>query len=177
MEITTSKYGGERMPKVEQKQTVVDSIKAKMEGASSIVLVDYRGLTVEEDTELRKTLRESNVEYKVFKNTMMNFAFKDTEFDELRKHLSGPTAIAISYDDPTAGARGLNDVAKKYKALEFKAGVVEGKYYDVSGITQVAAIPSKDELLSKLLGSLNSPIASFARVIKAVADEKAEGQE
>lgn len=160
------------MPKVEQKQVVIDEIKAKLENASSIVLVDYRGLTVEEDTDLRKTLREAGVEYKVYKNTMMSFAFKGTDFEELTNHLAGPSAIAISYEDATAGPRNLNDVAKKYKALEFKAGVVDGTYYDADGMKAVAAIPPRDVLLSRLLGSFKSPMSSFARVIKQIAEKE-----
>ncbi len=166
------------MPKVEQKQKVIDNIKATIDGAKSIVLVDYRGLTVEQDTLLRKELRESNVTYKVFKNSMMNFAFKGTEFEPLSKHLAGPSAIAISYEDATAGPRILLNNTKKYKTFEFKAGVVEGEYYDTEMIAKIAAIPSRDELLSKLLGSFKSPLSAFARVSKAIADKlEEEGKE
>jgi large subunit ribosomal protein L10 len=163
-----------RMPNVELKQTVVGEIKEKLEGASSVVLIDYRGLTVEQDTKLRKDLREGNVVYKVYKNTMMNFAFEGTEFEELKQHLEGPSAIAISYEDPTAGPRILKQSAKELSELEFKAGVVEGTYYDVKGIEQIASIPSRNELIAKLLGSFKSPISSFARTIKAVADKVEE---
>ena len=162
------------MPKVEQKQTVISAIKETMEGASSIVLVDYRGLSVEEDTELRKALREANVTYKVFKNSMMKFAFDGTEFEPLQSHLAGPSAVAISYDDATAGPRILLAKSKEYKNLEFKAGVVDGAYYDETMIVKIAAIPSRDELLAKLLGSIKSPISSFARVVKAIAEKKEE---
>ncbi|MFQ9697587.1 MAG: 50S ribosomal protein L10, partial [Zhenhengia sp.] len=117
------------MAKVEQKQVVVDQIKAKLEGASSVLLVDYRGLTVEQDTTLRKELREAGVEYRVYKNTMVNFAVQGTEFEAISKHLEGPTAIAISYEDATAGPRVLAKVAKANEKLEFKGGVVEGTYY------------------------------------------------
>lgn len=165
------------MAKVEQKQVVVNEIKEKLNGAASAVLVDYRGLTVEQDTELRKNLREAGVDYKVYKNTMMNFAVKDTEFEPLKDYFEGPSAIAFSYDDPTSGPRVLEGIASKHKALEFKAGVVEGKLYDAAGIAKIAKIPPKEELLSKLLGSFNSPIASFARVVKAIADKQAEGSE
>lgn len=165
------------MAKLEQKQAVVNEIKEKLNGAASVVLVDYRGLTVEQDTELRKKLREAGVDYKVYKNTMMNFAVRDTEFEPLKDYLEGPSAIAFSYEDPTNGPRVLEGIASKYKALEFKAGVVEGKLYDAAGIAKIAKIPPKEELLSKLLGSFNSPIASFARVIKAIAEKQAEGSE
>jgi large subunit ribosomal protein L10 len=162
------------MPRIEEKQSVIKTIKDSMEGATSIVLVDYRGLSVEQDTELRKTLREANVTYKVFKNSMMSFAFQGTEFEALEKHLAGPSAIAISYEDPTAGPRVLLKQSKVFKNLEFKAGVVEGVYYDDAMIVKIAAIPSREELLSKLLGSIKSPISTFARTIKAVADKAAE---
>lgn len=164
------------MPKVEQKQVIIDEIKEKLDNASSVVLVDYRGLTVEEDTELRKVLREAGVEYKVYKNTMMNFAFKDNEYEELRQHLAGPSAIAISYEDATAGPRNLNDIAKKYEALEFKAGVVDGVYYDQQGMKAVASIPPRDELLARLFGSFKSPVSSFARVIKQIAEKQESGE-
>ncbi|PKM94947.1 MAG: 50S ribosomal protein L10 [Firmicutes bacterium HGW-Firmicutes-1] len=162
------------MPNFDLKKTKITEIKEKIEGASSIVLVDYRGLSVEEDTALRKELREANVEYKVFKNTMMNFAFEGTQFDALKKHLEGPSAIAISYADATAGPRVLEASTKKYKKLEFKAGVVEGVYYDAEGIKVVATIPTREVLLSKLLGSMKSPISAFARTIKAVAEKVEE---
>lgn len=162
------------MPNVELKQTVVDEIKSKLDGASSVVLVDYRGLSVEQDTKLRKDLREGNVIYKVYKNTMMNFAFKGTEFEELKDHLAGPSAIAISYDDPTAGPRILKNAAKDFEKLDFKAGVVEGTYYDVEGIKKIASIPARDELLAKLFGSFQSPISTFARTVKAIADKVEE---
>lgn len=162
------------MPKIEQKQTVIDAISAQMEGASSIVVVDYRGLTVEEDTVLRKNLREANVTYKVFKNSMMKFAFKGTDFEQLNDTLAGPSAIAISYDDATAGPRVLKKMSKDMKALEFKAGVVEGDLFDAEGILKVASVPSREELIAKLLGSFNSPISSFARTMKALAEKVEE---
>lgn len=162
------------MAKVEQKQVVVDQIKAKLEGASSVLLVDYRGLTVEQDTTLRKELREAGVEYRVYKNTMVNFAVQGTEFEAISKHLEGPTAIAISYEDATAGPRVLAKVAKANEKLEFKGGVVEGTYYDANGMLAIGNIAPREELLGRLLGSIKSPIASFARVIKQVAEKDAE---
>ncbi|NLP46441.1 MAG: 50S ribosomal protein L10 [Epulopiscium sp.] len=165
------------MAKVEQKQAVVNEIKEKLQGAQSAVLVDYRGLTVEQDTELRKKLREANVEYKVYKNTMLNFAIQGTDMEPLKDFLGGPTAIAISYDDPASGPRILNEVAEKNDALEFKAGVVENQLYDVEGIKKVAKIPPKDQLLATLFGSFKSPMASFARVVRAIAEKQEEGGE
>ena len=162
------------MAKVELKKPIVDQISEELNGAKAAVLVDYRGLTVEQDTELRKQLREAGVVYKVYKNTMINFAVKGTEFEELSKHLEGPTAIAISKEDATAPARILFNFSKNAPKLELKAGVVDGTYYDEKGIQVIATIPSREELLSKLLGSIQSPITNFARVIKQIAEKQEE---
>ena len=160
------------MAKVELKQPIVEAIKEHLDGAKGMVLVDYRGLTVEQDTELRKTLRKENVIYKVYKNTMIKRAVEGTEFEPLTVDLEGPTAIAISKEDATAPGRTLAKMAKTMKALELKAGVIEGTYYDAKGMQVVATIPSREELLSKLLGSLQSPMANFARVIDQIAQSK-----
>ena len=160
------------MAKVELKKPIVDEISELLKDAKSAVLVDYRGLTVEQDTALRKQLSEAGVVYKVYKNTMINFAVKGTEFEELSKHLEGPTAIAVSNEDATAPARVLYNFAKDAEALELKAGVVEGTYYDADGIKLIATIPSREELLSKFLGSIQSPITNFARVIKQIAEKE-----
>lgn len=160
------------MAKVELKKPVVEEISELLKDAKAAVLVDYRGLTVEQDTNLRKQLREAGVVYKVYKNTMINFAVKGTEFEELSKHLEGPTAIAISNEDATAPARILYNFAKDAEALELKAGVVDGTYYDADGIKLIATIPSREVLLSKLLGSIQTPITNFARVIKQIAEKE-----
>ena len=165
------------MAKVELKQPIVKEISDKIQNAQALVLVDHRGLTVAEDTELRKKLRAENVSYKVYKNTMMNFAFKGTDFEQLADLLNGPSALAISETDPAAPARVLVEFAKNAKALEVKGGVIEGKLYDAEALKEIAAILPKDQLLSKLLGSMQSPIANFARVVKQIAEKKAEGGE
>lgn len=162
------------MAKIAQKQVIVNEIKEKLEKASSVVLVDPRGLTVEQDTVLRKKLREAGVEYKVYKNTMVNFAIQGTQFEGLAPYLEGPSAVAFSYEDATAGASVISKEAKNFKALEFKAGVVENTVYDAEGMKVIAEIPSREVLLSKLLGSFKSPMSSFARVINQVAESKAE---
>lgn len=164
------------MAKVELKQPVVEEISANLKGAQSVVLVDYRGLTVEQDTQLRKQLREAGVTYKVYKNTMMNFAFKGTDYEGLAPYLEGPSAVAISSEDATAPARILSKFAKSANALEIKGGVVEGIVYDAKGITSIASIPSKEELLSKLLGSMQSPITNFARVMNQLAEKGGAGE-
>lgn len=162
------------MAKIEIKKPVVEEIKGYVADTKSIVLVDYRGLTVEQDTELRKKLREAGVVYKVYKNTMLNLAFEGTVYAELAKHLEGPTAVAFGLEDATAPARVLAEAAKTAVALEFKAGVVEGSYYDADGMQKIATIPSREILISKLLGSLQSPITNFARVLKQIAEKQEE---
>lgn len=161
------------MAKVEEKKPIVQEIKDNLDGAKSVVLVDYLGITVDQDTKLRRATREAGVTYKVYKNTMVNLAIEGTEFADLAKDLEGPTALAISKEDATAPARVVAKFAKDIKALSLKSGVVEGTYYDEAGINVIATIPSKEELLSKLLGSLQSPITNFARVINQVAEQKA----
>jgi large subunit ribosomal protein L10 len=158
------------MAKVELKKPVVEEISANIKDAQSAVLVDYRGLTVEQDTQLRKELREAGVTYKVYKNTMMNFAFKGTDFEALAPHLEGPSAIAISTQDATAPARVIAKFAKTAPKLEIKGGIVEGNYFNADGIGEIAKIPGREELLSKLLGSIQSPITNFARVMNHLAE-------
>ena len=162
------------MAKVELKQPIVQAIAEDIKDAASVVLVDYRGLTVAEDTALRKQLREAGIVYKVCKNTMMKRAFEGTDFAALDEHLEGPSAITISKDDATAPARILCKFAKDAKALELKAGVVEGTVYDVAGLTELSKVPSREELLSKLLGSLQSPITNLARVLNQIAEQGGE---
>ena len=158
------------MAKVELKQPIVEEISGAIKDAASVVVVDYRGLTVAEDTQLRKQLREAGVSYKVYKNTLVSRAVEGTEFEGLREVLEGPSAFAISTDDATAPARILAKFAKTAPKLEIKAGVVEGTFYDADGMKAIASVPSREELLSKLLGSLQSPIANLARVLNQIAE-------
>lgn len=162
------------MAKVELKKPVVEEISEKIQGAQAVVLAAYSGISVEKDTALRKEMREAGVDYKVYKNTMMNFAFKGTPCEELCKHLDGPNALAVSKEDATAPARILAKYAKDVKTLKLIAGVVEEKYYDEAGIQALAEIPSREILLGRLLGSMQSPIANFARVIKQIAEKDGE---
>jgi len=159
------------MAKIEIKKPIVEEISATIKDAQSVVLVDYRGLTVAQDTELRKQLREAGITYKVYKNTMMNFAFKGTDFEALAPYLDGPNAMAVSTTDATAPARVLAKFAQTAKQLEIKAGVVEGTVYDANGMKAISEIPSREELLSKLLGSIQSPIANFARCMNQLAEK------
>ena len=159
------------LAKVELKQPIVEEIKESIKDAKSVVLVDYRGLTVEQDTKFRKAMRESDVIYKVYKNTMVKRAIEGTEFEALKDDLEGPNAIAISKEDATAPARILAKFAKEAEALEIKCGIVDGTCYDQAGIKAISSIPSREELLSKLLGSMQAPIANFARVLKQIAEK------
>ena len=160
------------MAKVEIKKPIVDEIIENLNGAKAAVLADYRGLTVEQDTALRKKMRDAGVVYKVYKNTMIKRAVEGTEFEALTADLEGPTAIAISKEDATAPAKILYDFAKTADALQLKSGIVEGTYYDSKTINVIATIPSRDELISKFLGSIQSPVTNFARVIKQIAEKK-----
>ncbi len=159
------------MAKVELKQPIVQEIAANVDGAQSVVVVDYRGLTVAQDTQLRKELREAGITYKVYKNTLMKRAFEGTDFASLDPVLEGPSAIAISKDDATVPARIIAKFAKTADKLEIKAGVVEGDFYDAKGMQAISTVPSREELLGKLLGSIQSPIANFARVISQIAEQ------
>ena len=161
------------MAKVELKKPVVDEIASSIKDAASVVLVSYKGITVEQDTKMRKELREAGVTYKVYKNTMMNFAFKGTPCEELCQHLEGTNALAVCMEDATAPARILAKYAKDVPTLELVAGVVEDAYYDKAGIEALSQVPSREELLGKLLGSIQSPIANFARVLNQIAEQQA----
>ncbi|MCI5512189.1 MAG: 50S ribosomal protein L10 [Eubacterium sp.] len=160
------------MAKVELKKPIVEEISQNIADAESVVLVNYSGLTVAQDTQLRKELREAGIIYKVYKNTMMNFAFQGTPCEAMCKDLDGTNALAISKTDATAPARIIAKFAKTAPKLELVAGVVEGGYYDQNGIKALAEVPSREELLGKLLRSIQSPIANFARVISQIAEAK-----
>lgn len=154
----------------EAKKAVVEEIKSKLENAQSAVVVDYRGLTVEEVNKLRSLMREANVEYRIYKNTMMNLAVKGTQFEGISEVLAGPSAFAFGYDDAIAPARVLNGFMKETKKMQFKAGVIEGAFYNEEKIKEVAMLPSKDELIAKLLGSMKAPLSNFAYMLQAIAD-------
>lgn len=154
------------------KEAKVAEIKEKLEKAQGVVLASYQGLSVEEDTELRKKLREAGVEYKVYKNTMTTLAAKELGLEGIVQYLEGPVSIAFSYDDATAAARVLNDFAKDHKKLELKAGIVEKQVYDANMIKAIAAIPSREVLIAKLLGSFKAPLSKLAYVLTAIKDQK-----
>lgn len=163
----------------------VEEIKEKLSRAQSIVVVDYRGLNVEQLTELRSKYRSAGVEYKVYKNTMMRFAFKDAGLEEFNQFLKGPSAIAIGYDDPVQAAKITAEFAKTNDKLEIKAGIVDGKVIDVNGVNSLANLPSREVLIAQVLGGFNAPIQGFANVLQgtirglaialnAIAEQKQE---
>lgn len=163
------------MAKVELKQPIIDEISATIKDAASVIIVKYSGITVAQDTAFRKQLREAGVTYKVYKNTLMTRAFKGTEFEGLTESLKGTNALAVCKDDATAPARILSKFAKDCPAIQLKAGVVEGIVYDEKGMAEIAKIPSRDELISKFLGSIKSPITNFARVLNQIAEKGGAG--
>jgi large subunit ribosomal protein L10 len=149
---------------LERKKQQVASLREQLSNAGSVVLTDYRGLTVEQDTNMRAVLREKGVEYKVVKNNILRHAIEGTAYEGFKDYLAGPTAIAMSKDE-VAPAKVLFDFVKKIEALEFKAGAVDGKVIDVKGVEALAKLPSKEELVAKMLGSLNAPISGLVNVL------------
>lgn len=153
------------------KQAKVIEIREKLEKAQSVILASYQGLTVEQDTQLRKTLREAGVEYKVYKNTLVTLAAKELGYEGIVEFLEGPVSVAFGYEDATSAARILNDFAKENKKLELKAGIVDGEVYDSEKVKQLASIPSREVLLAKLLGSFKAPLSNFAYLINAIKEK------
>lgn len=162
----------------------VEEIKEKIRKAQSVVLVDYRGLNVEQLTDLRSQYRNANVDYKVYKNTMMRLAFKDLGLEDFNEFLKGPSAVAFGYDDPVGAAKVTAEFAKKNNKLEIKAGIVDGKVIDIAEVNRLASLPSREVLLAQVLYGLNAPIQGFANVLQgtirslaivlnAIAEEKA----
>lgn len=151
---------------LQAKNQNVEEIKEKISRAQSVVLVDYRGLNVDQLTELRSEYRKAGVEYKVYKNTMMRFAFKDAGLEEFNEFLKGPSAIAFGYDDPVQVAKITSKFAKDNDKLEIKAGIVDGKIIDIDGVNSLANLPSREVLIAQVLGGLNSPIQGFANVLQ-----------
>ena len=161
---------------LEAKKAKVEKLTEIIKNSVSGVLVDYKGINVEEDTKLRKELREAGVNYFVEKNTMLLRAFKECGIEGFEEALNGTTALAVSNDDQTAPARILGKFAEKAGDEKFnlKAGYVEGEVYDQAGVVALSKIPSKDTLLAQLVGSLQGPMQKLAATIKAVADKKSE---
>ena len=161
-------------PIIEAKQSLVQEIAGKFEAAASVVVVDYRGLTVAQVTELRKQLREAGVEFKVYKNTLVRRAAEQAGVEAINEVLTGPNAIAFSTEDVVAPAKIINEFAKKNEALEIKAGIIESTVSSADDVKALAELPSREGLLSMLLSVLQAPVRNFALATKAVAEQKEE---
>ncbi|MCI5604039.1 MAG: 50S ribosomal protein L10 [Clostridia bacterium] len=155
---------------LEAKKAQVAEVIETLKSAQTGVLVDYRGLNVEEDTELRNKLRAANVKYFVIKNTLLRLASKETGLEGLDEALHGPTAIAVSSEDAVAPAKVLADFAKENEKLEIKAGFMDGAVMSLDEIKKLAATPNRETLIAKMMGSLNAPISNLARLLATIAD-------
>lgn len=162
---------------IEAKKVVVSQIAEKVKESQSVVVVEYRGLTVSEVTQLRRDLRAQNVEFKVYKNKLVQRAAEELGYGELNSHLVGPNAIAFGLEDAVAPARILADFAKTNENLVIKAGIVEGKVLGQDEVKEIAKLPNREGMYSMLLGCLQAPVSKFARVIKAVADAQGGAEE
>ena len=162
------------MAKVELKAPVVEEISGVIGDAASVVLVDHRGLTVAQDTELRNKFREAGVEYSVVKNTLTRLAANKVGYSEFDEVLNGTTSMATTTDDPIAPARIVSEFAKKNKnALKIKGGIVEGKVQSVDALNAFGELPSKNALVAQVLGTFLAPISSLAFVIDQIREQKA----
>lgn len=159
---------------LESKQSIVSEIQEKLTKSSSSVIAEYRGLSVEEVTELRRKLRAEGIEFKVYKNTLASRAAEAAGFADLNNYLTGPNAIAFA-EDETSAARVLAKFAKDHKALVLKGGIVEGAVVTPETIKELSALPNREGMLSMLLSVLNAPVSGFARVVNAVAEAKSTG--
>lgn len=158
---------------LDAKKVVVEEIASKMREAKSVVFFDYVGINVEQATQMRKSFRENGVECKVYKNTLIKLAAKECGYDErVNDVLSGSTAIAFGMTDPVAPAKVAAKCVEDFKKMELKAGVVDGEFYDKAMVEKLATIPSKEELIAKMLGSMMAPLSGLARVLNAIAESK-----
>ena len=157
---------------LEQKQQQVAALSEKLSAAITGVVVDYKGITVADDTTLRKELREAGVEYFVVKNTLLGRAIEGTNLEEMKSVLEGTTAIALSNEDYTAAARILCKFAESHENFKVKSGFLDGKVVDVATIDSLAKLPSKEVLLATVLGAFQAPIAAFARAVQAIVDKE-----
>ncbi|MDW7670822.1 MAG: 50S ribosomal protein L10 [Bacillota bacterium] len=157
---------------IEMKKAIVEEIADKFSRSTSAILYDYRGLTVEEVTELRKQFRDAGVDYKVYKNTLVKRALEQAGVEGLTDLMEGPNAIAFSYDDPITPAKIGSEFAKTHKELELKAGIVEGEFFNETKVKELAAIPTREVLIAKLLGSLKAPVSNFAYLLQAIIDKQ-----
>ena len=162
---------------LEKKQQIVADLAAQIKESAAGVLVNYQGITVDADTAMRKALRNAGVEYKVIKNSLTGRACEEVGYGAMKEHLEGMTAIAISESDPVAPAKILKGYAEKIESFTILAGYLDGAVIDAATINQLAEIPSKEVLVAKFLGSIQSPLYNLAYALKAVADKMGEGEE
>ena len=154
-----------------QKAAKIEEIKEKIGKCGAFVVVDYKGISVADDTKLRSDFRKNDVEYRVLKNRLVLRALSELNIGGFEGHLEGPTAIAFAYGDPLAAAKVVSENAKTVKAIEIKCGLMDGAYIDAETVAKLAAIPSKEVLLAQLLGLLQSPISGLARAIQQIAEK------
>ncbi len=154
--------------KLQEKQAIVADVIDKMKRSQCMVVLDYRGLTVEEVTNLRNQFREAGVEYKVIKNNMLKRAADELNIEGVEEYFKGPSAVAFGYEDPVAPAKILCKFVKDTKKTEIKGGILDGKVMDAEGITNLSKLPSREELLAKMLGSMNAPVTNFVGVLAAI---------
>ncbi|MGM9652078.1 MAG: 50S ribosomal protein L10 [Eubacteriales bacterium] len=159
---------------LEQKIAAVDALSEKMGRAASGVLVKYQGITVEDDTKMRAALRKANVEYTVLKNSIIGRALDNAGYSALKSELEGMNAIAISFDDAVAPAKILKEYAEKIETFELRGGFVDGEALDAAGVQALAAIPPKDQLIGKILGSIQGPLYNLAYALQAIIDKNGE---
>ncbi len=169
---------------IEKKKQIIDEIAQKLEKANAVYFADFKGMTVRQVNEMRRTFDKDNIEYKVYKNSYISFAMKDSPmFDKISSILAKNTALALTYDDPVSPARVLKDIQKKYDKPSIKAAIVEGKYFDSKGVKAIADLPSKEVLLSQLVAGVQSPITglvyslsgilgSFVYTVEAIKNKK-----
>ena len=171
------------MPTKAEKVQIIEELKDRLKNSKSAIFVDYRGLTVEEANSLRKQFREAGVVYKVYKNTLIEIAARELGLEGITPWLEGPTAIAFGIEERVAPAKILLQNITNMKKMEFKGGIVDGNIIDVEGVEALAKLPSKEELIAKLLGSMNAPIVNllgvlsgpmraFAYALNAIKDQK-----
>lgn len=156
------------------KRVVVDEIKKSIEESQSIVIVDYKGLTVAQDTEFRKTMREAGIKYQVLKNTLVRIALNELGYKEFDEALNGPTAVAFGMTDALAPAKIAVDSMEKYKAMEVKCGMMDKKFIDQNTVKALSKVPSKPVLLSMLLSVMTAPMRGLAVALNRLAEKQGE---
>ncbi len=154
--------------KLQQKQAAVADVVDRMKRAQSVIVLDYRGLTVAEVSDLRSKFREAGVEYKVIKNNMLKRAADELKIEGMDDFFKGPTAVAFGYEDPVSAAKILCKFVKGVNKTQIKGGLLDGKAMDAAGIENLSKLPSKEELIAKMLGSMNAPITNFALALQAI---------